>query len=414
MKKRVVALMLCAMTAFSVVACGNKESDGASVEGTEAESEATNTEAEEEQESVLSSFDYNPSDYVTLCEYKEMPLTITGDYEVSREDAIAYFEEMFAYNGPYFVDDESKTVIGEGDIVRLNYTGYLDGVAFDGGAATDQYIDVSKNASADGTGFIEGFTDGLMGRSVGETVDCDVTFPENYVSSDLAGQDVVFTFEILAIAKEVTLEDVDDAFVQREYDVESLEAMYDDLEEALAVSAANTKVSDIYTAMQDYVLANCTVDVPEDLVEARVDAYENHFVTYYCGGDSTQLDSFLSMYYGVTADEARAQWKEGILADTKLEFIMLAIAEKEGIELVEEEYAAYVTDFVAYQGYQDEAALYEDFGYGDANYGEEYMRNIFVANSVMEFINDNAVVTEKSVSETTEDTEAVEDTEVTE
>ena len=61
-----------------------------------------------------------------------------------------------------------------------------------------------------------------------------------------------------------------------------------------------------------------------------------------------------------------------------------------------------------------EAALYEDFGYGDANYGEEYMRNIFVANSVMEFINDNAVVTEKSVSETTEDTEAVEDTEVTE
>ena len=177
MKKRVVALMLCAITAFSVVACGNKESDGASVEG---------TEAEEEQESVLSSFDYNPSDYVTLCEYKEMPLTITGDYEVSREDAIAYFEEMFAYNGPYFVDDESKTVIEEGDIVRLNYTGYLDGVAFDGGAATDQYIDVSKNASADGTGFIEGFTDGLMGRSVGETVDCDVTFPENYGSADFS------------------------------------------------------------------------------------------------------------------------------------------------------------------------------------------------------------------------------------
>ena len=195
--------------------------------------------------------------------------------------------------------------------------------------------------------------------------------------------------------------------------IKELKAMYDELEEALASSAANTKVQDAYTAMQDYVLANCTVEVPEDYVDARVAAYENHFINYYCGGDASQLDSTLSMYFGITADEARADWKEGILADTKLEFIMRAIAEKEGIKLEEEEYASYVSDFVTYQGYQDENALYEEFGYGDAAYGETYMKNIYVANLAMDYIYENAVITEKEAEASTE-TENVDSTEVTE
>ncbi len=418
MKKKVLALMLCAMTAVSMVGCGEKEGsvDGTEiVESTESVKDSTESVASTESEVAelpavdLAKYNYNAEELVTLCDYSAIPLTITGDYEVTDQEVKDYFEQMFTNYGPFYRDDESKTTIEEGTIVKVDYVGKLDGEAFDGGSAEDQIIDVTNNCSVDGTGYIDGFTAGLMGHSVGEEVDCDVTFPEEYQSADLAGKDVVFTFTIKAIQKEITLEDVDDAFAKEQFQVETVDEMYAQLRTALEQAAENTKADDIYTALQTYLLDNCTVEVPEEFIEDKLTAFKNSFITAYCGGDASQYETLVNTYTGNSAEEAEQLWRDGLTQDTKIEFIMRTIAAKEGIEFDEEGYSTYIQNIVSYGGVTSEEQVYQNYGYGDAAYGEQYMKDIYLANLAMEKLRETAVVTIEEPAEDT--TEAVDSTE---
>ena len=183
MKKRVLALLLCVSTAISMTGCGSK---GESVEATEA---VENTESTEEVPAVpLAQYDLKGSDYVTLCDYSAIPVTISGDYDVTDQDVLDYVEKIFTQGGPFYTADPDKTTVEEGDIVNVDYVGKLDGEAFSGGTAEDQNIDVSNNSSTSGSAYIDGFTDGLIGASVGDVIDSNVTFPDEYPNNpDLAG-----------------------------------------------------------------------------------------------------------------------------------------------------------------------------------------------------------------------------------
>ena len=174
MKKRVLALLLCVSTAISMTGCGSK---GESVEATEA---VENTESTEEVPAVpLAQYDLKGSDYVTLCDYSAIPVTISGDYDVTDQDVLDYVEKIFTQGGPFYTADPDKTTVEEGDIVNVDYVGKLDGEAFSGGTAEDQNIDVSNNSSTSGSAYIDGFTDGLIGASVGDVIDSNVTFPDD-------------------------------------------------------------------------------------------------------------------------------------------------------------------------------------------------------------------------------------------
>ena len=408
MKKRVLALMLCMMTAVSLTACGEK--DG-SVEETEIV-EGTESTVAELPAVDLAKYDYNVEEMVTLCDYSAVPLTITGDYDVTEQDVQDYFSQIFNAYGPFYTDDETKTTIEEGSIVKVDYVGKLDGEAFEGGSAEDQIIDVTNNSSVDGTGYIEGFTAGLMGHSVGEEVDCDVTFPEEYQNADLAGKDVVFTFTIKAIEKEITLEEVDDDFAKEQFQTETKEEMFEQLRTYLEQSAESTKSSDTYEALQNYLLENCEVEIPEEFIEDKLTAFKNSFITAYCSGDASQYETTISTYYGYTAEEAEEMWREGLTQDTQIEFIMRAIAAKEGIELDEEGFNTYMENLVSYNGASSVDDIYENYGYGDAAYGEKYMQGIYLANLAMEKVKETAQITVEAPSEeTVEATEAVDSTE---
>lgn len=414
MKKKVLALMLCAMTVVTMAGCGEKDGSAEGteiVEGTESV-EATETTVSELPAVDLTKHNYDVEELVTLCDYSAVPLTITGDYEVTEQEVQDYFAQMFTTYGPFYKDDESKTTIEEGDIVKVDYVGKLDGEAFEGGSAEDQIIDVTNNCSVSGTGYIDGFTTGLMGHSVGEVVDCDVTFPEEYQSTELAGKDVVFTFTIKAIQKEITLEEVDNAFAKEQFNVETTDEMYAQLQTALEQAAENTKSEDTYSALQNYLLENCTVEVPEAFIEDKLTAFKNSFITAYCGGDASQYESTISTYYGYTAEEAEELWREGLSQDTKIEFIMRAIAAKEGIEFDEEGYNTYLQNIVSYNGAASEEQIYQNYGYGDAAYGEQYMKDIYLANLAMEKVKETAEITigepEEEAAESTETETAAE------
>ena len=99
---------------------------------------------------------------MTLCDYSAIPVTISGDYDVTDQDVLDYVEKDFTQGGPFYTADPDKTTVEEGRYCKRRLCRKLDGEAFSGGTAEDQNIDVSNNSSASGSGFIDGFTDGLI------------------------------------------------------------------------------------------------------------------------------------------------------------------------------------------------------------------------------------------------------------
>lgn len=407
MKKRILALLLCVSTVISMTGCGSK---GESAEATEA---VENTESTEEAPAVpLAKYDLKGSDYVTLCDYSAIEVTISGDYEVTDQDVLDYVEKIFTQGGPFYTADQDKTTVEEGDIVNVDYVGKLDGEAFQGGTAENQNIDVSNNSSASGTSYIDGFTDGLLGASVGDVIDSNVTFPEDYNNEDLAGKEVVFTFTVNSIQKEVTVDTMDDEFASEQFHVDSVDAVYEQVRQYLESSAESTHKNDIYSAIEDYLLDNCTVDMPADYRSDVIEAIRQNFISRYCDGDESQMESVLTSY-GYTEESIEQEWSDSVESSIKLELIVKAIAEKEDIQIDDTEFENYVNNIVSNGGYGDADTLYSNYGYGDAVYGENQIRVIYLAGLVLDKLSETAVVTENAVEET-EGTEAAESTETVE
>lgn len=411
MKKKTIALMLSVMMALGAAGCGSAE-DGTADGGTEAVESTEAAGADDTQDTEVTSasgaFDLKGSDYVKLCDYNAINVTITGDYDVDDAAVQEYFKSMFESYGPFYMEDTEKKTIEEGDVVNVDYVGKLDGVAFDGGTAEDQLIDVYANASPNGTTYIEGFTDGLKGASVGDVIDCDVTFPENYGNTDLAGKAVVFTFTVNSIQKEMSLADVDDNFAKEQFDVDTVDEMYEQIRTYMEQSAEYNKQRDTYLAVQDYLVDNCEVDVPEDYLAARVADYKRQFIEQNCGGDESQLADYLTNYYGKTVEEMEAYWNEGMEKSIRLELAMDAIAEELGIEVDEEELSAYTQQLVTQNGYESAEAMYNIYGYGDTAYGERYFRDLYLYDLALDKIVENVTVTveEPAALEDAADTEA--------
>lgn len=416
-KKKIAALLLCAAM-VTMTACGtaNENSNGNSVESTEQTAEKTERPAPLVD---LAKYEFEYSDYVTLADYSAIPVELSETYEVTEEDVQKYIVDWFEYYGPFFTVDETKTVIEEGDIVDVNYVGKLDGVAFDGGTAQNQLIDVSGNCSADGySSYIEGFTTGLLGAEVGSEVDCDVTFPEDYGNTDLAGKAVVFTFTVNSIQKPIAFEEIDDEFAKSYAGADSVDAMYEMVEEGLLEENAYYRVQEISTDIQDYLLENCTVEIPADFFADLMEAFRKVFIQTNCDGDETKLEEVLSTNYGITIDEAEEEWKEALTIEVKLNFILNTIAKELGIELDTEAYEAELEEYVSYYGLESADTLFESYGYGDINYGERRMKEMHIQSDLLEKLSETAVITiaepVEEATETVESTETVETTEALE
>ncbi len=420
MKKRLVACLM-GMTMLLAAGCG---ADG-SADDTEAvlpeDTEQTGAgAAEDDWVPAAAAFDLDGKEYVTLCDYSAIPVTITGSYTADDAAVEDYMQQIMGYYGPFYVTDDSKTVIGDGDIVNVDYVGKLDGVAFDNGSAEQQIIDVDNNSSVGmyASGYIAGFTDGLKGAKVGDVVDCPVTFPQEYTNEDLAGKDVVFTFTVNAVMKEVA--DPGELWSDAErklYPTDTFLALFQTdtagevrsaLQEILEMNLEQQRLNDIFAGVQEYLLENCTIDIPEDYLEARVSDYRHRYIEAYCAGDESQLGAYLQEYQGNTEEEMMELWRDAVSQTVSLELVMDAISQEMGIEIDEDEYAQYVAQAVQEEGCQSEDELYSLYGAGDTAYGERYFREIYRYNRGLDRLIENAAVTEEQAEDGTESVEETE------
>ena len=174
-----------------------------------------------------------------------------------------------------------------GDLVNINYEGKLDGVAFEGGTAQNKVVEVNQ-----GTGYIDGFCEGIAGHSIGETFNVTVTFPENYGSKDLAGKEVVFTMKLNAIY-DLTLTDE----IAKKKGFDTLDAWVDSVYE----EKLRDKVWNLIPALKD-------ATIPEDtylfFYQYNLDILHAQALYYF----NNQFETCLA-YYGMT--------EESLLADSQ-------------------------------------------------------------------------------------------------
>lgn len=320
----------------------------------------------------------NPSDYIELGQYKGLEYVMPSA-EVSDGD----IEDELNYLASGYATQETVTdgTVQNGDTVNIDYTGKKDGDAFEGGSA--EGFDLSIGSGV----FIPGFEEGLIGTSSGETVDLNLTFPEDYQAADLAGADVVFTVKINEI-KRSKLPEINDAFIQEisQGQYSTLDEYKIALEEQMKVDNAEYAELQIYTDLMSMAVENATIkkDIPEEYVQTKVSRLliNSQQMAKEYGVD---YETFLSQYMQMTPSEFNTQSVEYARTAAKQSLVLMAIANAENISVSDEELQQGIDEYVQQYGYASE----EEF---KASTNMDDFKEYILTSKVEEFLVQNAVI----------------------
>ena len=326
MKKGLLAAVMACTLGMTAIGCGNDNSSANKIRS------------------------YDVDKYVTLGDYDGMELEVVGEYDVADADVISYINDMLSYYPNY--EDTDKQTVANGDFANIDYEGKKDGVAFDGGTAQGYVLEIGSGT------FIEGFEEGLIGVNVGDTVDLNLTFPENYQSKELAGADVVFTVTVNKIVKKVetTYEDLTDEYVASNLNFDSVEALYNDTKSYITASNEQNRIAAERDAALTKLIEISKVAVPDGLLEMKVDQYVQQFTAQNCSDGKTLAD-YLSANYDLTEEEFESTITKEMESNVTDQLVLEALAKAEGVT-VDDNFSVYVSTAMKNGGYQTEEELY--------------------------------------------------------
>ncbi|MCD2492295.1 trigger factor [Lacrimispora sp. NSJ-141] len=395
--KKGIAVLLCAAMVLSMAACGNKKSEekttAAGEETTAGEnsggSEET-TAATTEMPEYVSAFDLGDiSEYVELGEYKGIEVAAQNT-EVTDEEVEAELQAQVENATPLYEEIKEGTV-KDGDVVNIDFVGKIDGVAFDGGSGTGTNLTIGSGQ------FIEGFESGLVGKNIGETVELNLTFPEDYSkkNTDLNGKAVVFTVTINYVQGEEIPQELNDEFVQRISDefktVDEYRAyVRSDLESNRKTEARNNKINEAW----EKVMNNATFKKDaEELItyihDSQLAQFKNSLAMY-----GMELETYLSSMEK-TEEEFMSELQEAAESSAKSQVLVRAVVEKENMELTDEEYQEGCEKLAEENGYTLETL--------QSSYSEKLLMDILLESRIQDFLEQNVVEVENagSTEETT-------------
>lgn len=365
LKKRLLALLIAGCMVLGMTACGNEKK--------EEEKETTGTE-ETVGEAAVDNSALGKSTLEKLGEYKGLTYT-PMDTTVTDEEVESQVQNFVSSN-PTKVSQE---VVGETSIVNIDYVGKKDDVAFDGGTAQSQELDIANS------GYIPGFAESIVGMKVGETKDCPMTFPEDYHSTELAGQDVVFTITVNDCWENVDSELNDEFAVANGY--ENVDEIYAVMRENLVSSKNQEAEADRQYQLIQKAIDNSTFAMDEDEIALYVSDLQAQYETYasYFGMD---LENYVTTASGMTMEEFEAQCREIAIYRIQSPLVLSAIAEAEGLEVSDEEYEQRASAYQANYGFETLEELEEA-------YTKETVLLQVTADMARDFLVENAVAEEK-------------------
>lgn len=314
---------------------------------------------------------------VTLGAYKglEVPkadLTVS-DSEV--EEALKKEQEK----NSRLVDVEDRAV-EDGDTVVLDYSGSVDGVAFDGGTAENQTLVIGSGS------FIPGFEEQLIGVKPEEEKDVVVTFPEEYHAKELAGKEAVFKCTIHKIQKK-ELPELDDEFAQEVSEFETLDEYKEDLKKKLQESKEKQALEDKQQAAVSKLAELSEMDIPDAMIASRVDQmYRDQANRMQSQGFPMEL--YLK-YLSTTEEALKEQMKPAARSRIESQLVLEAVAKAENIEISDQQIEDEMKKMA--ESYQmDVKTLMDAMG----DYEKDAIRADLAAQEALKFLTDNAVEVE--------------------
>lgn len=374
MKRKIAKVLVAGLIGLQLIGCSNQNS-----ENTE-ENQATVETVETTEADMLYFKEINVDEYVTLGDYKGLEI-VSSAQTISDEEVESYIDYLLSMSGE-LEEVTDRDVVENGDVANIDYEGKKDGVAFDGG--TDQGYDLKIGSGS----FIPGFEEGLVGVKKGETVDLNLTFPENYPAEDLAGAEVVFTVTVNDIYQAVIPEFSDEFVASLEIDnVATMDEYRAYLKSMMEESEKENALQEAQTQLIAMVTENATVsEVPQGLVDRFYNINVNN-MTYNAMMYGMDLESFVSAYYGMDAETFEAETVAAAEESAAQALVCLKIAADENITVTDEEINAAVEENYAGYGYAnaDEFKAAIDM--------EEY-RDSLLLNKIVDFLVENATITE--------------------
>jgi trigger factor len=279
---------------------------------------------EGEGEALEFKFEIGVRPQATLGEYKGLDV---GRAEPEQSEEIVDREIERIRTGFTKLEPVERAA-ADSDVVLIDFEGLVDDKAFEGGKASDYLLELGSNQ------LIEGFEDQLLGAAAGEEREVKVTFPEDYQAEQLAGQDAVFKVEIKEVREKI-LPELDDDFASEASEFDTLEELRADIAKRVGEALDERAEQDFRVAAVDAVVDAATVEVPDDLIQARAEERWER-VERQLAARGMSPDSYLQMQ-GKTREELLEESKPDAERELKREAVLAAIAEAEGIEVSEEE-----------------------------------------------------------------------------
>ncbi len=262
---------------------------------------------------------------VELCEYKGITAKKKAVRVTEKEinEAISALQERNAR----MIAAEGKTA-ANGDTCEIDFEGFVDGVAFDGGKAENYDLVLGSGQ------FIPGFEEQIIGHKSGDEFDVNVTFPEEYGSADLAGKDAVFKCRLHEV-KIKELPEIDDEFVKDVSEFDTLDELKADEKKKIREKKQAEAENAFENAVIDKLIAGLKAEIPQQMIDARIDELIRQFDNQL-QMQGMNLELYLKYTKGDT-QSLREQFKDQAERQVKVRLCLEKIVELENIEVSEEE-----------------------------------------------------------------------------
>lgn len=331
-------------------------------------------------------------DYVTLGDYKNLEVNLAVS-TIADEDVEEEIQNTLEENSDY-EEITDRTTVQEADIVNINMTATVDGEEYEDGNIEDYDYTLGDNE------YGEEFDKGLIGKNKGDTFDLTVTLPEDYSDDTYAGKQAVFNVTLNKIEKKVVPE-LNDEFVKTvSEDCNTVDEYRKSVKEDLQKTEDDENLSSAKEELMSLAVENAEITgSSDDLYNLYYNQMTNDY-TNYAQQWGMSFDDFLSSFMGMDKES----FKDYVLDEVYDIQVAVAIAEAEGLEVSDKEYKENLKKYTEDYGWDSEDELEEA-------YSKEYLKNNMIREKVLDFLYENAKVTEVPKAELEADVDDSEDTE---
>jgi trigger factor len=311
---------------------------------------------------------------VKLGQYKGIEIE-KKEYPVTDEDVDKELEKLRDINARMVsVQDRPAK---EGDMVIIDFKGFIGDEPFEGGSAENYSLTLGSGQ------FIEGFEDQLVGAGIGDQVDVNVTFPEDYHSEELAGEQAVFKVTVKEI-KEKELPEVDDEFAKDVSEFDTLEQLKQDIKQNLEKRAEIRAKNEMQNQAVKKAVEQSEVDIPDVMIEKQIDTMVKDFEMQlmYQG---LKLENYLESAK-TSLEDFRNSLKKDAEDRVKSQLVIEKISKVEGITETQEELDAEIEEMAKRYRQQDVEKFKEALGENELN----YLKDSIIVRKTIELLVDNA------------------------